>query len=55
MVYNDGKKIFTVVSQEKKKQTKSPIPPLKSLKVAPLIRYKLSKLQQAKKKDLLGH
>ena len=39
----------------KKKTNKITHTPLKSLKVAPLIRYKLSKLQQAKKKDLLGH
>ena len=50
-----GKNLHSCQSGKKKKKKKITHNPLKSLKVAPLIRYKLSKLQQAKKKDLLGH
>ena len=50
-----GKNLHSCQSGKKKKTNKITHNPLKSLKVAPLIRYKLLKLQQAKKKDLLGH
>ena len=62
MVYNDGKKIFTVVCQEKRNKQNHPYPPQKP-QGRPLNMLQIVKVTTGynsfffflKKKDILGH